>query len=127
MINLYKYLKETALLNELRDTMLPSLHNIQNLIESYYYSEKADINILNRISDNLNVVITELENLGYKYEPDSSTDEDEEVFKTILLRYREEISNFISHFSEEAFESFNTQTRYISNLVDIHKANIELF
>ena len=124
MINLYKYLKETALLNELKDTMLPSLHNIQNLIENYYYSEEVNIDILNKMTENFNVVITELEKLGYKYEPDSSTDEDEEVFKTILLRYREEISNFISHFSEEAFESFNTQTRYISNLVDIHKASI---
>ena len=61
-MGLYKYLKETLLLDELRRTMIPHLHKVQELIEEYYYSDKeSDLDfILESMIKELNDVISQL-------------------------------------------------------------------
>ena len=120
-MSLYKYLKETILLNELRDTMIPNLHKIQDLI--FEYVNYQDVTILKEIAPLLDQVIDQLDSLGYTYEPSYSSDEEESIFDNILLKYRENISSFISNFDEDNFSSFNSLTRYISNLIDSHIEN----
>ena len=107
-MGLYKYLKETLLLDELRRTMIPHLHKVQELIEEYYYSDKeSDLDfILESIIKELNDVISQLSQLDYTYEPEVTPDVNEEIFTNTLLRYRNQISDFISHFSEDKFEAF---------------------
>ena len=121
-MSLYKYLKETILLNELRDTMIPKLHKIQDLI--FEYNSYEDEDILKEITPLLDDVINQLDSLGYNYEPSYSPDEGESVFVRILLNYRDYISSFISNFDEDNFNSFNSLTRYISNLIDTHIENL---
>lgn len=120
---LYKYLRETTLLNELRDTMIPHLHAAQNYINDYYYcDEKNECNVLlGSILDELNNVVTQLNQLDYTYEPGGTEDVSEETFKTILIRFIDTISDFISNFSEDKFEAFNSNCRYIMNLIDVHR------
>lgn len=121
-MSLYKYLKETILLNELRDTMIPKLHKIQDLI--FRYTEYEDVDVLLEIESLLDQVIDQLDSLGYTYEPSYSPDESEKVFNNILLKYRDNISSFISNFNEDNFSAFNSLTRYISNLIDNHIENL---
>ena len=124
-MGLYKYLKETLLLDELRRTMIPHLHKVQELIEEYYYSDKeSDLDfILESMIKELNDVISQLSQLDYTYEPEVTPDVSEEIITNTLLRYRNQISDFISHFSDDKFEAFNTQTRYVLNLIDVHRTN----
>lgn len=125
-MNIYKKLKEEIILNELQDSLIPKLHNIQSLIEEYYYitnDEDKNIN-LSQISKELNNVISIFDNISYNYIPENVPDEDEDVFINILLKYKDDISNFISNFREEYFESFSTQSRYILNLIDVHRTSL---
>ena len=121
-MSLYKYLKETILLNELRDTMIPKLHRIQDLI--FLYSKYENKDNLVELESLLDEVINQLDSLGYNYEPSYDPNESESVFINILLKYRDNISSFISNFNEDNFSSFNSLTRYIANLVDIHLENL---
>ncbi len=128
MSDLFKYLKETIVLQDLKDNTIPYLYNIQELVDKYYYNEDKSVSddILSDIIDNLNNIITNFNNLGYTYEPDSSSDVSESTFKKTLLRYKEQSEDFISNFNEEKIEAFNTQTKYLLNLIDVHRAsNIE--
>ena len=124
-MNLYKYLKETALLNQLKDTMLPNFYKVDDAITDYLtISGKNNANeILDELEKYLNLVSDELENLGYTYNPEVVPDEDENVFRTILKRYKDEMAYFINNFNEDQFESFNVQTKYIINLIEVHKLN----
>lgn len=126
-MNLYKYLKETAILDQLKQTMLPNFHKLQDLITEYIVVDDPNnaLILLDRMIDLLTSIIEELENLGYDYEPDSVPDEDEETFKDILDKYKEQLSYFYNNFSEELFEPFNVQTRYIQNLIEVHKTNFK--
>lgn len=124
-MNLYKYLKETALLNQLKDTMLPNFYKVDDAITDYLtISGKNNAKeILDELEKYLNLVSDELENLGYTYNPEVVPDEDENVFRTILKRYKDEMAYFINNFNEDQFESFNVQTKYIINLIEVHKLN----
>lgn len=125
-MNIYKELKEELLLNQLQDTLIPKLHNIQSLIEDYYYlinDNNKNAN-LSEMSNELNNIISIFDNLSYNYIPENVPDEDEDVFINILLKYKDDISNFISNFAESYFESFATQTRYILNLIDVHRTSL---
>ena len=126
-MNLYKYLKETAILDQLKQTMLPNFHKLQDLITEYIVVDDPNnaLILLDGMIDLLTSIIEELENLGYDYEPDSVPDEDEETFKDILDKYKEQLSYFYNNFSEELFEPFNVQTRYIQNLIEVHKTNFK--
>lgn len=126
-MNLYKYLKETAILDQLKQTMLPNFHKLQDLITEYIVVDDPNnaLTLLDGMIDLLTSIIEELENLGYDYEPDSVPDEDEETFKDILDKYKEQLSYFYNNFSEELFEPFNVQTRYIQNLIEVHKTNFK--
>lgn len=125
-MNIYKELKEEVLLNQLQDTLIPKLHNVQSLIEDYYYlinDSNKNAN-LSEISSELNNIISIFEDLSYNYIPENVPDEDEDIFINILLKYKDDISNFISNFAEKYFESFVTQTRYILNLIDVHRTSL---
>lgn len=118
-MSLYKYLKENLLLNNLKDTILPNLNKIQDLI--FEYTTYNEPEVLDELSSRLDLVIDELDNLGYNYEPGYSPSETDDTFNNILLKYRKNIASFISNFSEDKFNAFNSTTRYISNLVDLQR------
>ena len=125
MNNLYKYLKETMILQDLKYKAVPYLNKIEKLVDDYYYTENINESkdILESLVDNLNNVISSFIDLGYTYEPDASTDVEEDTFKRILLKYKEQSREFINNFNEDRIEAFNTQTRYLLNLIDIHRTN----
>ena len=125
MSNLFHYLKETMILQDLQNNTVPHLYKVQELIdEYYYYDDKNDSNdVLGDIIEQLNPVISNFNNLGFTYEPDSSSDVSESTFKRNLLKYKEQINEFISNFNEKSIEAFNTQTRYLLNLIDVHRAD----
>lgn len=120
---LYKYLKETILLNDFRDDVIPALHKAQDLISEYIIINDADTNseVLRKLSDTLEIIANKFNHLEYNYDPEVQPDVSENTFRNNLIRYKEEISNFISNFSEDLFQSFNTQTKYIINLIEIHR------
>lgn len=120
---LYKYLKETILLNDFRDDVIPALHKAQDLISEYIIINDVDTNsdVLRKLSDTLEIIANKFNHLEYNYDPEVQPDVSENTFRNNLIRYKEEISNFISNFSEDLFQSFNTQTKYIINLIEIHR------
>ena len=120
---LYKYLKETILLNDFRDDVIPALHKAQDLISEYIIINDVDTNseVLRKLSDTLEIITNKFNHLEYNYDPEVQPDVSENTFRNNLIRYKEEISNFISNFSEDLFQSFNTQTKYIINLIEIHR------
>lgn len=120
---LYKYLKETILLNDFRDDVIPALHKAQDLISEYIIINDTDTNseVLRKLSDTLEIIANKFNHLEYNYDPEVQPDVSENTFRNNLIRYKEEISNFISNFSEDLFQSFNTQTKYIINLIEIHR------
>ena len=120
---LYKYLKETILLNDFRDDVIPALHKAQDLISEYIIINDTDTNseVLRKLSDTLEIIANKFNHLEYDYDPEVQPDVSENTFRNNLIRYKEEISNFISNFSEDLFQSFNTQTKYIINLIEIHR------
>ena len=120
---LYKYLKEAILLNDFRDDVIPALHKAQDLISEYILINDVDTNseVLRKLSDTLEIIANKFNHLEYNYDPEVQPDVSENTFRNNLIRYKEEISNFISNFSEDLFQSFNTQTKYIINLIEIHR------
>lgn len=126
---LYKYLKETILLNDFRDDVIPALHKAQDLISEYIIINDADTNsdVLRKLSDTLEIIANKFNHLEYNYDPEVQPDVSENTFRNNLIRYKEEISNFISNFSEDLFQSFNTQTKYIINLIEIHRKEDNLW
>ena len=58
---------------------------------------------------------------GITYTPDVPADEDEDTFQNILVNYIETANKFLESDKVTDFESFNSQTRYITSLVDIHR------
>ena len=126
---LYKYLKETILLNDFRDDVIPALHKAQDLISEYIIINDVDTNseVLRKLSDTLEIIANKFNHLEYNYDPEVQPDVSENTFRNNLIRYKEEISNFISNFSEDLFQSFNTQTKYIINLIEIHRKEDNLW
>lgn len=128
MSNLYKYLKETIILDDINQKIKYDLDELQRLIDEYYNSDDKKLCSLSLESmiNPLNNIINEFNNLGYTYEPEFNPDVDEQIFKQNLIRYKEQIYDFINNFTEEKIESFNVQTKYILNLIEIHKNNNSL-
>lgn len=125
-MNIFKELKEEVLMGELRDTLVPILYDISELIDYYYYldsnSEKNEN--LSDLSSELNKVTDIFDNLSYDYVPENTPDVDDNKFKSILLKYKDIILSFVNNFTEDNFESFNSETRYILNLIDIHRTSL---
>ena len=71
----------------------------------------------------LNIVIDQFDSIGYTYAPEIIPDEPEENFIDILDNYRESIGRFISDFDQDSFEAFNTETRNIQNLIEVHRTS----
>ena len=103
--------------------MKSNLEKFQNLVIEYInLADENDFSsILGEMLVPLNNVIKKFNELGFTYEPDTTTDVDEDNFTTILDRYSDQVEDFISDFSRDKFESFNVQTRDIFSLIDLHR------
>ena len=122
MSSLYKYLKETIILQDINQKIRPSLEELQSYIDDYCNSEDRELLGLSLESmiNPLNKIIDEFNNLGYTYEPEFNPDVGEKIFKQNLIKYKEQIDSFINGFTEDKIESFNVQTKYILNLIESH-------
>lgn len=123
-MNLFRYLKENMLLNDLKDTLVKPLHNVQDLITEYVVIGDNKLIDLTNIELQLNEIIDAFKDLGFEYTPEVVPDENEEVFTNILNKFKEQISYFLNNFNENLFESFNVQLQYILNLIEIHKTSL---
>lgn len=128
MSSLYKYLKETIILQDINQKIRPSLEELQSYIDDYCNSEDRELLGLSLESmiNPLNKIIDEFNNLGYTYEPEFNPDVGEKIFKQNLMKYKEQIDSFINNFTEDKIESFNVQTKYILNLIESHMDNNNL-
>lgn len=125
-MNIYKNLKEETLMSELKDTLVPILYNISELIDYYYYldnKEEKNEN-LSDMSKELNKVADIFNSLSYDYVPENTPDINEDKFIDILLKYKDTIFSFINNFTEDNFSSFNSETKYILNLIDVHRTSL---
>lgn len=89
-----------------------------------YNSEEDDedrSDLLGTILTYLESINSEMNRRGITYTPDVPADEDEDTFQEILLNYVDDAYNFLDSESSKDIESFNSQTRYIASLVDIHR------
>lgn len=122
-ISIYKTLLESYEFDNLKQYMKSNLEKFQNLVIEYInLADENDFSsILGEMLVPLNNVIKKFNELGFTYEPDTTTDVDEDNFTTILDRYSEQVEDFISDFSRDKFESFNVQTRDIFSLIDLHR------
>ena len=122
-MNLFRYLKENMLLNQLKDTLNPSLHTTQNIITQYVKIGENKIDLLSMLIDQLNIIVNIFKDLDFDYSPELVPDEDEDVYINILDKFKEQISYFLNNFNEDLFEQFNVQVQYILNLTEVHKIN----
>lgn len=122
-ISIYKTLLESYEFDNLKQYMKSNLEKFQNLVIEYInLADENDFSsILGEMLVPLNNVIKKFNELGFTYEPDTTTDVDEDNFTTILDRYSDQVEDFISDFSRDKFESFNVQTRDIFSLIDLHR------
>lgn len=118
-------LKENATLNQFKDDIRPTIYNIIDLIIEYINTDGSNDSkdILVDLNKQLDIIISKLNALGYTYTPESNPDPNEEEFKNLLEKFKEELSYFYNNLSKEMLESFNTQVKYMSNLVDTHITN----
>ena len=118
---LYKYLKETILLNDFRDDVIPALHKAQDLISEYIIINDADTNseVLRKLSDTLEIIANKFNHLEYNYDPEVQPDVSENTFRNNLIRYKEEISNFISNFWSWSCNCSSIKTIALPNLAII--------
>lgn len=124
-MNIYKALKEQMTIGDFKDQLIPALNKVSDLIGEYVLqAEDSDKpTLLNDIDQALNIVINKFNSIGYTYAPEVTPDEPEENFETILDNYRESIGRFIYNFDQDDFEAFNTETRNIQNLVEVHRTS----
>lgn len=124
-MNIYKALKEQMTISDFKDQLIPALNKVSDLIGEYVLqAEDSDKpTLLNDIDQALNIVINKFNSIGYTYAPEVTPDEPEENFETILDNYRESIGRFIYNFDQDDFEAFNTETRNIQNLVEVHRTS----
>lgn len=122
-ISIYKTLLESYEFDNLKQYMKSNLEKFQNLVIEYInLADESDfLSILGEMLVPLNNIIKKFNELGFTYEPDTTTDVDEDNFTTILDRYSDQVEDFISDFSRDKFESFNVQTRDIFSLIDLHR------
>lgn len=124
-MNLYNYLKETEVLNDIKQSLKSPIQKANQLIGEYVLIIKDEDRgrYLDDIEEQLNFIIKILEGFGYNYQPEQIPDEPEEVFKNILNKYKDELIIFYNNLSKDTLNSFNSQTRYIINLIEIHRTN----
>ena len=124
-MHLYKILKESIALSSLQDLFKPIFYDLRDLIIKYNDSDDESVysDILEDIINKLNEVVDILNSLGYTYEPEQVPDVDEEVFRANLESYKEQLFYLLHHFEEDLLNQFNVQTKYILNLIEIHRPN----
>lgn len=124
-MNLYNYLKETEVLNDIKQSLKSPIQKANQLIGEYVLIIKDEDRgrYLDDIEEQLNFIVKILEGFGYNYQPEQIPDEPEEVFKNILNKYKDELIVFYNNLSKDTLNSFNSQTRYIINLIEIHRTN----
>ena len=124
-MNLYNYLKETEVLNDIKQSLKSPIQKANQLIGEYVLIIKDEDRgrYLDDIEEQLNLIVKILEGFGYNYQPEQIPDEPEEVFKNILNKYKDELIVFYNNLSKDTLNSFNSQTRYIINLIEIHRTN----
>ena len=124
-MNIYKALKEQITVGDFKDRLLPTLNKLSDLIGEYVLQAEEDEKpeLLDSINQVLNIVIDQFDSIGYTYAPEVVPDEKEDMFIEILDNYRESIGRFISDFDQDSFESFNTETRNIQNLIEVHRTS----
>ena len=122
-ISIYNSLLESYNSESLKETFKKNLIQIQKLIDKYINEDDENdySDTLGMILNSINNVIKLFNSLGFTYEPDTTSDVDEDSFKTILTRYSNQIDKFLSNFNRNEFESFNTYTKYLSSLIDVHR------
>lgn len=124
-MNLFRYLKENMLLNQLKDKLEPALNNIQDLISDYILVGDNKLIDLTNIELQLNTIVEAFKELGFEYTPELVPDEDEDVFKNILDKFKDQVTYFLNNYDEKLFEQFNVQIQYILNLIEVHKASLK--
>lgn len=124
-MSIYKYLKESLTMNSLKDSLINVFHEAQNLILEYILvaNENESGEVLDDLQSKLNKIVDIFNTLGYTYEPETVPDVDEDTFKHNLENYKEELSYLLNNFDEALFEQFNVQTKYILNLIEVHRTN----
>lgn len=122
-ISIYNTLLESYSYEELKNTFKSNLVQIQKLIDKYINDDDEEdySDTLGMILNNLNNIIKLFNSLGFTYEPDVTSDVDEDSFITILNRFSDQIDRFLSNFNRNEFESFNTYIKYITSLIDVHR------
>lgn len=124
-MNLFRYLKENMLWNQLKDKLEPALNNIQDLISDYILVGDNKLIDLTNIELQLNTIVEAFKELAFEYTPELVPDEDEEVFKNILNKFKDQVAYFLNNYDEKLFEQFNVQIQYILNLIEVHKASLK--
>ena len=124
-MHLYKILKESTTLSNIKDLLEPIFYKVKDLVIEYIdLDDKSDQNeVLGEIEIKINQIIDILQSLGYTYEPEQTPDVDEDVFKANLESYKEQLFYLLHHFEEDLLNQFNVQTKYILNLIEVHRPN----
>ena len=124
-MHLYKILKESPTLSNIKDLLEPIFYKVKDLVIEYIdLDDKSDQNeVLGEIEIKINQIIDILQSLGYTYEPEQTPDVDEDVFKANLESYKEQLFYLLHHFEEDLLNQFNVQTKYILNLIEVHRPN----
>lgn len=124
-MHFYKILKESTTLSNIKDLLEPIFYKVKDLVIEYIdLDDKSDQNeVLGEIEIKINQIIDILQSLGYTYEPEQTPDVDEDVFKANLESYKEQLFYLLHHFEEDLLNQFNVQTRYILNLIEVHRPN----
>lgn len=122
-ISIYQTLMESYSYDNLKASLEKELTKFQDLVSKYINEDDEDSysDTLGLILVPLNNVTNIFNNLGFTYEPDTTSDVEEDIFTTILSRYSDQIDKFLSNFNRDEFESFNVQTRDLASLIDLHR------
>ena len=125
-MSLYSALQEALTINTIRDDLLKHVHDIQDNITDYLKvaeTEEEHNEILGRLVEELNSMIFIFNNIGFDYQPETTPDVNEDTFRDILEKFKEDLSRYLNNFSNNILEAFNTQVRYILNLIEVHRTN----
>ena len=125
-MNLYNYLKEEMTLNNIKDDLSKHIHIIQNQITLYLKvaeTEQEHNDILSIIVEELEAMVSIFNNIGFDYQPETTPDVNEDTFRDVLDKFKEELYYFLNHFNNNILKTINNQVRYILNLIEVHRTN----